>query len=53
MSGIVLGEEKKMKLLQIPFSNDTVQERIADLSDNIKEQAIKEIKNLQLGLVSI
>ena len=50
MTRIVLGEESKTKLLQIPLSNDTVQRRIADLSDNIKEQVIAEIKNLQLGL---
>ena len=53
MDRIVLGEESKIKLLQIPLSKDTVQWRIVDLSDNIKEQVIAEIKNLQFGLFSI
>ena len=50
MTRIVLGEESKIKLLQISLSNNMVQQIIADLSDNIKEQVIAEIKNLQLGL---
>ena len=53
MARIVLGEESKMKLQQISLSNDTVKRRIADLSDNIKEQVIAEIKNSQFGLFSI
>ena len=51
MARIVLGEESKIKLLQIPLSNDTVERRIADLSDNM--QVVAEIKNLQFGLFSI
>ena len=50
---IVVGEESKMKLQQIPLSNDSVQRIIVELSDNIKEQVIAEIKNSQFGLVSI
>ena len=53
MPRIVLGEESKMKLQQIPFSNDTVHRRIVELSANIKEQVIAGIKNLQFGLFSI
>ena len=53
MARSVLGEESKMKLQQISLSNDTVQLRIPDLSDNIKEQVIEEIKNSQLALFSI
>ena len=37
MAKIVLGEESEMKLQQIPLSNDTVQRRIVELSDNIKK----------------
>ena len=45
MARIVLGEESEMKLQQIPLSNDTVQRRIVELSDNIKkEQVVAEIK---------
>ena len=53
MAGIVLGKESKMKLQQIPLSNNIVQRRIVELSDNIKEQVIAEIKNLQFVLFSI
>ena len=53
MAGIVLVEENKMKWQQISLSKDTVQRRIVDLSDNIKEQAITELQNLQFGLLSI
>ena len=34
MARIVLGEESEMKLQQIPLSNNTVQRRIVELSDN-------------------
>ena len=44
MARILLGEESKIKLLQISLSNDTVQRRVVDLSENIKEQVIAEIK---------
>ena len=52
MARIVLGKESKIKLQQTLLSNDTAQRRIADLSDNIKERVIAEIKNSQFGLVS-
>ena len=45
--------KRKIKLQQILLSNDTVQRRIAYMSDNIKEQVIAEIKNLKFGLFSI
>ena len=41
MAGIVLVEENKMKWQQISFSKDTVQRRVVDLSDNIKEQVFR------------
>ena len=44
---------KKKKLKEIPLLNDTVKRRIADLSGNIKEQVISEIKNSPFGLFSI
>ena len=53
MARIVLGEVSKIKLQQIPPSNDTVQQRIVELSDKIKEQVIAETKNSQFGLFSI
>ena len=53
MARIVLGRESEKKLKEIPLSNDTVKRRIADLSDNIKEQVISEIKNSPFGLFSI
>ena len=53
MAGIVLGEESKIKLQQISLSNDIVQRKIVELSDNIKEQIIAEIKNSQFVLFSI
>ena len=53
MARIVLGKKSKMKFQQIPLSNNSIQRRIADLSDNIKKQVIAEIKNSQLGLFSI
>ena len=53
MAEIVLGEESKIKLQKIPLSNDIVQRRIVELSDNIKEQVIAEIKNSQFVLFSI
>ena len=49
----LLGEESKMKLQQILLSNDIVQRRIVELSDNIKEQVIAEMKNSQFVLFSI
>ena len=41
MARIIL-EESKMKLQQIPFSNNTVQGQIAYLSDNMKEQVLQK-----------
>ena len=51
MVKIVLGEESKMKLQKIPLSNDIVQRRIVELSDNIKELVIAEIKNSQFCII--
>ena len=53
MARIVLGPESEKKLIEISLSNDTVMRRIADLSVNIKEQVISEIKTSPLGLFSI
>ena len=35
------------------LSNNTVQRRIADMSTNIKEQVVKEIRSAPFGLFSI
>ena len=53
MARIVLGHESEKKLKQIPLSNDTVKQRVADLSGNINKQVISEIKNSPFGLFSI
>ena len=51
MVKLVLGEKSAEKLNAISFSNNTVQHRISQLSDDIKEQVIQEIKST--GLFSI
>ncbi|XP_063584632.1 protein FAM200C-like [Penaeus indicus] len=51
MVKIVLGEKRAEKLNAISLSNNTVQRRISQISDDIKEQVIQEIK--RAGLFSI
>ena len=51
MARIVHGEESKKKLQQILLSNDTVQWRIADLSNNIKEKVLAEIKKFTIQII--
>ena len=53
MTRIVLGQESEKKLRQIFLSNNTVQRRIGDLADDIKQQVISDKKNAQFGLFSI
>ena len=50
MARIVLGRKSEKKLKEISLSNDTVKRRIADMSGNIKELVILEIKNSPFGL---
>uniref|UniRef100_UPI00358E3DDC zinc finger BED domain-containing protein 5-like n=1 Tax=Myxine glutinosa TaxID=7769 RepID=UPI00358E3DDC len=53
MARILFGEEAEKKFNKISLSNNTVQRRIADLSGDIKEQVIAEIKDAAFGLFSI
>ena len=53
MARILLGEESEKKLRNISLSDNTVQRRIADLSRDIKEQVIAEIKDAAFGLFAI
>ena len=51
MVKLVLGEKIAEKLNAISFLNNTVQRRISQISDDIKEQVIQEIE--RAGLFSI
>ncbi|XP_045109127.1 zinc finger BED domain-containing protein 5-like [Portunus trituberculatus] len=51
MVKLVLGEKSAEKLNAISLSNNTVQRRISQISDDIREQVIQEIK--RAGLFSI
>jgi len=44
MTELVYGTEHKKKLETAPLSNDTINSRIADISDNILEQVMEELK---------
>ena len=46
MVRLVVGEDAALKLDDISVSNDTVSRRINEISLNIKEQVVDEIKNL-------
>ena len=41
----MLGEEQAKKIKQIPLSNDTVKQRILDMSNDILEQVTTELKS--------
>ena len=53
MVEIVFGKEAKKKRAAIFRSKNTVQKRIADMSTDIKEQAVEEICLVPFGLFSI
>ncbi|XP_068240056.1 protein FAM200C-like [Palaemon carinicauda] len=46
MAKIVLGEEAAKKLSQVSVSNDTVHQRIKDMSQDIITQVVREIKQI-------
>ncbi|XP_042225326.1 protein ZBED8-like [Homarus americanus] len=49
----VLGEASERKIQQISLSNDTVKRRINEMSDDIKEKVIQEIKLSPTGMFTI
>ena len=53
MADIMLGKNIERKQASISFSNSTIQRRIKDLSDDIKQQVVEEIKNVPFGLFAI
>ena len=49
----VVGCDAQEKVALIPLSNDTVHQRIVDMSDDVKQQVIAELKKAPLGKFSI
>lgn len=49
----VLGEVSEHKIQQISLSNDTVKQQISEMSDDIKEQMIQEIKLSPTGMFAV
>ena len=49
----VLGDASERKIQQISLSNDTVKRRINEMSDDIKEKVIQEIKSSPAGMFAI
>ncbi|KAK4313773.1 hypothetical protein Pmani_014896 [Petrolisthes manimaculis] len=50
---IMLGEQHAKKLDTQPLSDNTVQRRIADMSTDIKDQVVSEIKTAPLGTFAL
>ena len=51
--GCFFGENAAQKLNTLPSSNDTMHRRICDLSEDIKQQVIAEIKEAPLSMFTI
>lgn len=49
----VLGDASERKIQQISLSNDTVKRRINEMSDDIQEKVIQEIKSSSTGMFAI
>jgi len=41
---LILGEASEAKMRQLSLSNTTIQRRISDMSEDVKEQIVQEIK---------
>ena len=50
---ILLGESSEAKMKQISLSNDTIQRRISEMSENVKEQVIDEIQDSPMFLFQV
>ncbi len=49
----VIGDASERKIQQISLSNDTMKRRINEMSDDIKEKVIQEIKSSPAGMFAI
>ena len=47
MVKVMLGDKAEQDISKIPFSNSTIQKRIINLSDNIEQSVMAELKNCQ------
>ena len=50
MVKVMLGDKAEQDISKIPFSNSTIQRRIINLSGNIEQSVMAELKNCQFGL---
>ena len=46
----MLGDKAEQDISKIPFSNSTIQRRIINLSGNIEQSVMAELKNCQFAL---
>ena len=49
----LLGDDALQKFNTVPLSNSTVQRRIVEMADDIKQQVVEELRSTPLGLFSI